>query len=81
MSGAHLSSRTELDFAAHPSVGAACALVMKQHVRLSEPVRLILEENIGPVTVDVTLRNGVFHGTCDVIGEDRGSPPFTFVNK
>ena len=26
--------RTELDFAGHPSVGTACALVMKQHVRL-----------------------------------------------
>src|SRR5689334_2306964 len=55
--------RVELDFAGHPSVGTACALVMKQHVRLSAPVRLILEENAGPVTVDVTQRNGVFHGT------------------
>ena len=57
------SPRTELDFAGHPSVGTACALVMKQHVRLSDPIRLILEENIGPVTVDVTQRNGGFHGT------------------
>src|SRR6267142_7173342 len=37
------STRTELDFAGHPSVGTACALVMKQHVRLSDPIRLILE--------------------------------------
>ena len=39
------SPRAELDFAGHPTVGTACALVMKQHVRLSDPVRLILEEN------------------------------------
>ena len=55
--------RTELDFAGHPSVGTACALVMKQHVRLSDPIRLILEENVGPVIVDVAPRNGGFHGT------------------
>src|ERR1700745_473713 len=40
--------RAELDFAGHPSVGTACALVMKQHVRLSAPIRLILEENGAP---------------------------------
>jgi trans-2,3-dihydro-3-hydroxyanthranilate isomerase len=55
--------RTELDFAGAPSVGTACALVMKQHVTRSDPARLILEENIGPVTVDVAQRNGGFHGT------------------
>ena len=55
--------RTELDFAGHPSVGTACALVMKQHVGLSDPIRLILEENVGPVTVDVAQRNGEFRGT------------------
>ena len=55
--------RTELDFAGHPSVGTACALVMKQHVRPGDPVRLILDENIGPVTVDVARRNGGLHGT------------------
>ena len=63
------SPRTELDFAGHPSVGTACALVMKQHVRLSDPIRLILEENIGPVTVDVTQRNGGFHGTLTLSGK------------
>ena len=46
------SPRTELDFAGHPSVGTACALVMKQHVGPGDPIRLILEENVGPVTVD-----------------------------
>jgi trans-2,3-dihydro-3-hydroxyanthranilate isomerase len=57
------SPRAELDFAGHPTVGTACALVMEQRERFSDPRRLILEENIGPVTVDVTQRNGGFHGT------------------
>ena len=61
--------RVELGFAGHPSVGTACALVMKQHVRLSAPVRLILEENAGPVTVDVAHRNGGFHGTLTLSGK------------
>src|SRR5262249_4215140 len=54
--------RVELDFAGAPSVGTASALVMKRHVRVGDPVRLILEENVGPVTVDVAQRNGGFHG-------------------
>jgi len=61
--------RAELDFAGHPSVGTACALVMKQHVRCGDPIRLTLEENIGPVTVDVTQRNGAFHGTLTLSGK------------
>lgn len=61
--------RVELDFAGHPSVGTACALVMEQHVRRSAPVRLILEENAGPVTVDVAHRNGGFHGTLTLSGK------------
>ena len=63
------SPRTELDFAGHPSVGTACALVMKQQVRLTDPIRLILEENIGPVTVDVAERNGGFHGFLTLSGK------------
>jgi len=63
------SPRAELDFAGHPTVGTACALVMKQHVRLSDPIRLILEENVGPVTVDVVQRNGGFHGTLTLSRE------------
>jgi trans-2,3-dihydro-3-hydroxyanthranilate isomerase len=55
--------RTELDFAGHPSVGTACALVMTQPVRRSAPVRLILEENVGPVIVDVAQRHGGVDGT------------------
>jgi len=61
--------RAELDFAGHPTVGTACALVMRQHARLSDPIRLILEENVGPVTVDVTQRNGQFHGTLTLSGK------------
>jgi trans-2,3-dihydro-3-hydroxyanthranilate isomerase len=61
--------RVELDFAGHPSVGTACALVMKKHERLSAPVRLILEENAGPVTVDVAQRDGAFHGTLTSSGK------------
>ncbi len=60
--------RKELDFAGAPSVGTACALVMK-HVRLSDPIRLILEENVSPVTVDVAQRNGGFHGTLTLSGK------------
>jgi trans-2,3-dihydro-3-hydroxyanthranilate isomerase len=61
--------RTELDFAGHPSVGTACALVMKQHLLLGNPIRLIFEENVGPVTVDVDRRNGGFHGTLTLSGK------------
>src|SRR5580704_4344247 len=61
--------RAELDFAGHPSVGTACALVMKQHVGPGDPIRLILEENVGPVTVDVAQRNGGFHGTLTLSGK------------
>src|SRR5207248_9070487 len=61
--------RTELDFAGHPSVGTACALVMEQHERLGDPIRLILEENVGPVIVDVDRRNGGFHGTLTLSGK------------
>ena len=61
--------RAELDFAGHPTVGTACALVMKQHVRLSDPIRLILEENVGPVMVDVVERDGGYHGTLTLSGK------------
>ncbi|HKU26895.1 MAG TPA: PhzF family phenazine biosynthesis protein [Candidatus Sulfotelmatobacter sp.] len=61
--------RVELDFAGHPSVGTACALAMKQHARLNNPIRLILEENVGPVMVDVAPRNGGFYGTLTLSGK------------
>jgi trans-2,3-dihydro-3-hydroxyanthranilate isomerase len=63
------SPRAELDFAGHPTIGTACALVMEQDVRLNDPIRLTLEENVGPVTVDVAQRNGGFHGTLTLSGK------------
>ena len=61
--------RTELDFAGHPSVGTACALVMQGHPRPGDPIRLTLEENVGPVTVDVAQRDGRYHGTLTLAGK------------
>jgi trans-2,3-dihydro-3-hydroxyanthranilate isomerase len=64
------SPRTELDFAGHPSVGTACALVMRQHAqRRDDAIRVVLEENVGPVIVDVVQRNGGFHGTLTLSGK------------
>ena len=59
----------ELDFAGHPTVGTACALVMKQRIQTADPIRMILEENIGPVIVDVAQRSGGFHGTLTLSGK------------
>jgi trans-2,3-dihydro-3-hydroxyanthranilate isomerase len=61
--------RAELAFAGHPTIGTACALVMRQRVQTADPIRLILEENIGPVTVDVARRNGSYHGTLTLSGK------------
>jgi len=61
--------RAELDFAGHPTIGTACALVMRQRVPTADPIRLILEENIGPVTVDVARRSGGFYGTLTLSGK------------
>jgi trans-2,3-dihydro-3-hydroxyanthranilate isomerase len=61
--------RAELNFAGHPTIGTACALVMKQHAQTFDPIRLILEENIGPVMVDVAQRNGGYHGTLTLSGK------------
>jgi len=69
----------ELDFAGHPTIGTACALVMHGYLGLDfdAPARLILEENVGPVTVDVERRDGVFQGTLTlkaVIDLPSGAP-------
>jgi len=61
--------RAELDFAGHPTIGTACALVMKQRVQTTDPIRLILEENIGAVMVDVAQRNGGYHSTLTLSGK------------
>jgi trans-2,3-dihydro-3-hydroxyanthranilate isomerase len=61
----------ELDFAGHPTTGTACALVMHGHldVDLNAPVRLIVEENVGPIAVDVEQRDGVFHAALTLEAE------------
>ena len=61
--------RAELDFAGHPTVGTACVLVMKQHVDFKDSMQLILEENVGLVTVDVAQHNSDFHGTLTLSGK------------
>jgi trans-2,3-dihydro-3-hydroxyanthranilate isomerase len=43
--------------------------VMKQRAKTTDPIRLILEENIGPVMVDVAQRSGEFHGTLTLSGK------------
>jgi len=57
----------ELDFAGHPTIGTACALVM--HGCLGAPARLILEENVGPIAVDVERRDEVFYGALTLEAE------------
>jgi trans-2,3-dihydro-3-hydroxyanthranilate isomerase len=61
--------RAELDFAGHPTIGTACVLVMKQRVQTADPIRLILEENIGPVIVDVAQRDGGYRGLLTLSGK------------
>jgi trans-2,3-dihydro-3-hydroxyanthranilate isomerase len=55
--------KAELPFAGHPTVGTACALVMRGHVEGNGPHQLILEEGVGPVSVHVEEWQGVLTGT------------------
>jgi len=51
---------------------------MKQRERLDYPIRLVLEENVGPVTVDVAERSDGFHGKLTLSGKievSTASPP------
>ena len=52
----------EVDFAGHPTVGTACALVMGGYVCARDGLTLVLEEGVGPVTVAVDKKDGVFNG-------------------
>jgi trans-2,3-dihydro-3-hydroxyanthranilate isomerase len=60
---------TELDFAGHPTIGTACALVMHGHLgkdpgaELGARAPLVLEEKVGPIAVDVERHDGVYHAT------------------
>jgi trans-2,3-dihydro-3-hydroxyanthranilate isomerase len=59
--------KAEVDFAGHPTIGTACALVMRSHF---EKGRLVLEENVGPVIVDVEQNDeGVYRGTLTLAGK------------
>lgn len=55
--------RAELAFAGHPTVGTACALVREGHVGPGDAHKLIFEEGVGPVAVDVRNEAGSFHAT------------------
>jgi trans-2,3-dihydro-3-hydroxyanthranilate isomerase len=50
----------EVPFAGHPTVGSAIFLASRGagHDAAGDAVTLVLEENVGPVPVDVTLSNG-----------------------
>jgi trans-2,3-dihydro-3-hydroxyanthranilate isomerase len=63
--------RAELDFAGHPTIGTACALVMHGCLREdpSGQTRLVLEENVGPIAVGVERRDGIFHGALTLEAE------------
>ena len=63
--------RAELDFAGHPTIGTACALAMNGSlgVDVGSPARLILEENVGPIVVDVERRDGVFYAALTLEAE------------
>lgn len=58
----------EVDFAGHPTIGTACALVMQRPAAPNGTERLVLEENVGPISVDVTAKDGHLHGTLTVPG-------------
>ena len=58
----------EIPFAGHPTVGTACALVMGGHVGSADQQTLILEEGVGPVTVNVARNDGVLHATLTIEG-------------
>lgn len=52
--------RAELDFAGHPTIGTACALVSNGHLTDRE---LVLEEGVGPIEVSVRDHNDCLAAT------------------
>ncbi|NKB77286.1 MAG: PhzF family phenazine biosynthesis isomerase [Gammaproteobacteria bacterium] len=59
------TSMAEVDFAGHPTVGTACGLIYGGHTSSRE---IILEENIGPITVEVkNLDSKVNAEQCDEV--------------
>ena len=70
--------RAELDFAGHPTVGTACALVMKQRVPLSDPNPA---HSGGEYRSRDGRRRSAKRGVpryVDVVGEDRRTDRHTF---
>lgn len=68
----------EVPFAGHPTVGSAIFLAAQQaNENVDGPLTLVLEENVGPVAVDVQLEGGrpVFaRFTTALLPEHRPSP-------
>jgi trans-2,3-dihydro-3-hydroxyanthranilate isomerase len=61
--------KAELAFAGHATVGTACSLVMSGHVGAGDDYTLIFELGVGPITVAVNKRDGVFNGTLTLSGD------------
>jgi trans-2,3-dihydro-3-hydroxyanthranilate isomerase len=61
--------KAELPFAGHPTVGTACALAMRGYLEERDKHKLVFEEGVGPVVVDVEERQGVFFGTLTLSGK------------
>jgi trans-2,3-dihydro-3-hydroxyanthranilate isomerase len=70
--------KVELPFAGHPTVGTSYVLAALGRVRLAEgEVRIVLEENVGPVPVTIRVRNGrpVFTQLSTAQPPEFGPPP------
>jgi trans-2,3-dihydro-3-hydroxyanthranilate isomerase len=72
--------RTEMPFAGHPTLGTACELVRGGHVAgaRSGPTRLILDEDVGPISALVTTTAGAFAAEFTLtteIARPAGAPP------
>jgi trans-2,3-dihydro-3-hydroxyanthranilate isomerase len=56
--------KAELPFAGHPTVGTAAVLARIHKIDL--PGKIILEEGIGPVPVELALRGAHIHAQCTI---------------
>ena len=57
---------SELDFAGHPTIGTACVLAAGGYAKGRQ---LTLREHIGPISVQVEDRGGVFYATMTLAGK------------
>jgi trans-2,3-dihydro-3-hydroxyanthranilate isomerase len=58
--------KVEVPFAGHPTVGTACVLVMTGQVGNGSRHKLILQEGIGPVAVEVNKQGDVYNGVMTI---------------